>query len=211
MASTGARLVCAVELLPRIEAAFGRASSDDQLHSVSVEGRHDAAIEARQSLIHRTTGVADGRCDLVDFLAEWLRFYTPVEPSWITATLGISGDRLESVLAELSETQIVVVDELLDGATGPEVCDRVNLERLLRMARAEARPSLEPLPAEALPLLLAEHQNLGLRDAVPEDLLQRPRTALRSAPRRRTLGDRDPPGATRTVYPGLARRAPGRE
>ncbi len=108
---------------------------------------------------------------MADFLAEWLRFYTPVEPSWIAATLGISDDALDLVLADLGETQVIVVDELLEGAAAPEVCDRINLERLLRMARAEARPSLEPLPAEAFPLLLAEHQNLGTRDAVPEDLL----------------------------------------
>ena len=62
--------------------------------------------------------VADGD-PLVDFLAEWLRFYTPVAPSWIAATLGISGERLEAVLAELGETQVVVVDELLAGAGGP--------------------------------------------------------------------------------------------
>ncbi len=165
------RLVCAVELLPRFESAFDRALSDAQLHSVSVTAPPYSAIEARRSLELPDEPVADGDV-LVDFLAEWLRFYAPVEPSRITATLGISGTRLESVLAELSETQVVVVDELLDGATGPQVCDRVNLERLLRMARAEARPSLKPLPAEALPLLLAEHQNLGLRDAVPEDLLK---------------------------------------
>ncbi len=166
----GERLVCAVELLPRLEAALGLTLRDEQLHSVSVETPPDAAVEARRGLGVPEEPVADGD-PLVDFLAEWLRFYTPVAPSWIAATLGISGERLEAVLAELGETQVVVVDELLAGAGGPEVCDRVNLERLLRMARAEARPSLEPLPAETLPLILADHQNLGLRDAVPEDLL----------------------------------------
>ncbi len=164
------RLVCAVELLPRIEAAFNRRVPDEDLQSVSGEESPGAAIEARQSLGPPKEPAAEADA-LVDLMAEWLRFYTPVEPSWIAATLGISRDRLESALTDLSETQVIVVDELLDGAASPEVCDRVNLERLLRMARAEARPSLEPLPAEALPLLLAEHQNLGVRDAVPEDLL----------------------------------------
>jgi len=165
------RLVCAVELLPRIERAFDRVLSDEQLCSVSGEENPGAAIEARQGLNPPDDPVSETDV-LAEFLAEWLRFYTPVEPSRIAATLGISAGRLDSVLAELSETQVIVVDELLDGAVGPEVCDRVNLERLLRMARAEARPSLEPLPAQALPLLLAEQQNIGSRDAVPEDLLQ---------------------------------------
>jgi len=165
------RFVCAVEQLPRIERAFEQVLRDEQLHSVSDEEYPAAAIEARKSLDPPDDPFPETDA-LVEFLTEWLRFYTPVEPAWIAATLGISGDRLQSVLAELSESQVIVVDEILDGATAPEVCDRVNLERLLRMARADARPSLEPVPAEALPLLLAEHQNLGVRDAVPEDLLQ---------------------------------------
>jgi ATP-dependent Lhr-like helicase len=169
-AESHTRLVCAVEMLPRIEAALNRVLGDSDLHSV-IEGEPaDAAIEARHRIQaeHISTAETD---PLTDFLGEWLRFYTPVEPSWIGATLGIPGERLDSALAELGETQTIVVDELLKGAATLEVCDRVNLERLLRMARADARPSLDPVPAEALPLLLAEHQGLGARDAVPEDLL----------------------------------------
>ncbi len=90
----GSRLVCAVEMLPRIEAAVGLTSSDEQLQSVSVEGPPRSAIEARQSLDPADEPAADGDL-LVDFLAEWLRFYTPVDPSWIAATLGISGERLD--------------------------------------------------------------------------------------------------------------------
>jgi ATP-dependent helicase Lhr and Lhr-like helicase len=167
---TVGRLVCAVELLPRLEDAFEVELPDQRLLSVSDDSCPRDAIEARQSL-DPTGGPAEDADALVDFLAEWLRFYTPIEPSRIAATLGIADDRLDSALAELVESQAIVVDELLEDAVGPEVCDRINLERLLRMARAEARPSLEPLPAEALPLLLAEHQNLGTRDAAPEDLL----------------------------------------
>ncbi len=163
-------LVVAIELLPRIEAALGRSTADDDLISVEGGPASTDVIEARSRLapFPETTTDID---DLADLLGEWLRFYTPVEPSWIADTLGIDGDRLEESLAVLADTQIIVVDELMERAESPEVCDRVNLERLLRMARAEARPSLEPLPAETLPLLLAEHQNLGLQDAIPDDLL----------------------------------------
>ena len=165
------RIVCAVEMLPRIEAALEREFGDDMLGSV-VEGESaDAAIEAR-ALIQRIQESAAGADSLTDFLGEWLRYYSPVEPSWIAACLGVGRNRLDFALGELLEAQVIVVDELLDGATAPQVCDRVNLERLLRMARAAARPSLEPLPAKALPLLLAQHQNLGTRNAMPEDLQQ---------------------------------------
>ena len=95
-----------------------------------------------------------------------------MDPAWIAATLAISRTRLDLALGELCESQTIVVDELLEDATTPQVCDRVNLERLLRMARAEARPSIQPLAAKPLPLLLAEHQNLGSGDAAPEDLQQ---------------------------------------
>jgi ATP-dependent Lhr-like helicase len=40
------------------------------------------------------------------------------------------------------------------------VCDAHNLSILLRMARAAARPALDPLPLAALPLLLASHHGL---------------------------------------------------
>jgi len=163
------RLVCAVEMLPRIEQALDRLIVDDQLSSVAEEESADAAIEARRHIESPPT--PDSHSDpLPEFLGEWLRYYTPVEPSWIAATLGIRRDRLDLALGDLLADQIIVVDELLEGATTLEVCDRINLERLLRMARADARPSIEPLEARALPLLLAEHQNLGTRDAMPEDL-----------------------------------------
>jgi ATP-dependent Lhr-like helicase len=164
------RLCCAVENLARAEQALKRPIPDDDLASVAGDDRPIAAIEARASLTAAPD--PDGGVDdaLDGLLAEWLRFYAVVEPAWISSRLGIDRPRLDDALGHLVGDHVVVVDELLEGADTPQICDRVNLERLLRMARAEARPVLEPLPASALPLLLAEHQKLGARDAVPEDL-----------------------------------------
>jgi len=162
----GSDLVCAVENLPRIERALGRDIGNDGLGPIDDGGTLEPAIAARDRLVPSELE-DDG---LASLLGEWLRFYPPIDPDVVARALGIGLSALDSALTELAESQTVVIDELTEGATSPEVCDRVNLERLLRMARVGARQSLEPEPPEALPLLLAEHQGLGLADAVPEDL-----------------------------------------
>jgi ATP-dependent Lhr-like helicase len=168
VADAGQPLIVAVETIPRLEAVFRRAIADDELRPITGRGTADAAVEARRSI--QPTATPDEADPLGELVAEWLRFYGPTRIEWVGGTLGIPTDDLDRTLDELVSAQTIVVDELLDDVDGVQVCDRVNLERLLRMQRAEARPSLEPLPATALPLLLAEHQNLGARDSAPEDL-----------------------------------------
>jgi len=163
--------VCAVENLSRTQNVLARPIPDDILRSVAGDDNPGDALRARRALSN-SQAPHGGIEVLTEFLAEWLRFYGPVEAAWITTTLGIAPETLESAIAELEAARVLVVDELTVNTSGPQICDRLNLERLLRMARAEARPSLDPIPAENLPLLLAEHQNLGLRDAMPEDLQQ---------------------------------------
>ena len=111
---------------------------------------------------------------LADFLAEWLRFYGPVGRGFLLEALGIPAPVLEDALATLEESESVLVDVFRDApGAGEEICDRENLERLLRMRRAADRPSLEPLPVEALPLFLAAHQGLVPRGDSPESLRAR--------------------------------------
>ncbi len=165
----GTALAVSVELLSRLEGACGRAIPDDRLRSPSDAVGPDAAIEARRRVPGGSID-ADLDVELTWLVGEWLRFYSAVEPTWIAAALGVPDDRLDAVVRDLEAADTVVVDAILDGATRPQVSDRLNLERLLRMARSETRPSLEPIPARRLPLLLAEHQNLGLFEVVPEDL-----------------------------------------
>lgn len=167
--STGTPLCCAIENLARVESALGRRITNEELLSVVDGGRPESAIDARSALTTLTEQKPYGDA-LDELIEEWLRSYAVVELDWISATLGIDRSRLDDALGRLVENHLIVVDEILQDATRPEVCDRVNLERLLRMARAEARPTLEALPPSCLPLLLAEQQNLGARHATPEDL-----------------------------------------
>jgi ATP-dependent Lhr-like helicase len=107
---------------------------------------------------------------LVELLGDWLACYGPVDPGWIGATLDLERLAVTAALDELAEEQTVLLDQISEGATTLEACDRENLERLLRMARRAARPSFRPQPPELLPLWLAHHQGLGRSEATLDDL-----------------------------------------
>jgi ATP-dependent Lhr-like helicase len=162
--------VCAVEMAPRVAAALER--EIDDMNPRQLEAAHaagESALEALGTVLDHGTGSADD-LSLSAFLAEWLSFYGPVTPESIAATLGIDSAVLRPALDQLTEDQTIVIDQLLEGSESIEVCDRENLERLLRMHRAAERPVFRPLPVEGLPLFLARHQALGTRDATLNDL-----------------------------------------
>ena len=118
-----------------------------------------AAVE-RMPRIRRS--LAPGNEELLaDLVAEWLRSYGPVEPRVLAGSLGLSDERLASVLDDLVEEETIVVDRLIEGSQSMLACDRENLERLLRMARsARAKPSAPTLPVQRLPLFAALHHGL---------------------------------------------------
>ena len=103
---------------------------------------------------------AAGGDPLSGLLAEWLRAYGPLPRERLSAVFGLPEERLGPALEELAGRGEIVVDRLTRGAAGPEVCDAENLERLLRLQRARAKPVFRALPAEALPLFLAHWQGL---------------------------------------------------
>jgi ATP-dependent Lhr-like helicase len=161
--------VCAVETLPRLAGVLGR--SIQQLHptSIALDGAAaDAALAALSELLDRTEPAHDN--SLEGFLAEWLAFYAPVRPYWIASTLDLDLFAVRGALDRLAEDQIVVLDQLLVDADETEVCDRENLERLLRLNRAAARPSFQPVSIDRLPLFLAVHQGLATDHATLDDL-----------------------------------------
>ncbi len=117
---------------------------------------------------------ADGASLLADFLGEWLRFYGPIAPERIARTLGLPAHAIDEAIAALEESEAVIVDAFREAADAPaEVCDRENLERLLRIKRAAERPAFATLPLEALPLFLAAYQGVAKRGDSPEALRAR--------------------------------------
>ena len=110
---------------------------------------------------------------LRDFLIQWLSFYGPFQKASLKETFGLDEPILDDLLSDLAESQDVVLDLLTENAEQIEVCDRENLEILLRMARKSQRPSFRALPVDHLPLFLAAYQGLTSPGDSVDDLQNR--------------------------------------
>jgi ATP-dependent Lhr-like helicase len=108
-------------------------------------------------------------------VAEWLRFYGPVPRELLGTAFGLDDERVRDLLETLTANETLVVDRFRAGDDAPrELCDAENLERLLRLMRAAARPAFEALPIERLPQFLAAWQGL----ATPADGVEGLQAAL---------------------------------
>jgi ATP-dependent Lhr-like helicase len=170
--------VVAVESLPRLLRALDRRQGEVELWSVLLDGKPTGPeVAAALARIGRQPAERDGAPladeegdPLGDLVAEVLRFYGPVACGSVGDLLGLDPKAEAAAFDVLADEQRVVVGELTDGAVGPEVCDAENLERLLRLGRAAARPEIEPLPASRLAPFLAAWQGLGGHGAGTDDL-----------------------------------------
>jgi ATP-dependent Lhr-like helicase len=118
----------------------------------------------------------DGEADLTPralLIAQWLRFYGPRPRAAFGRLLGLAPDRLQPVLDELTEARLVVAGPLLQPGDGHDVCDRENFEILLRLARRQAAPVFDALPADHLPLFLARFQGLTRPGSNSDNLARR--------------------------------------
>jgi len=142
-------VICALENRDRIQEAFGVGSAG-------------------------LAGVAGPEgVRLADVLLQWLSFHGPREPHAIQEALGINATTRDDLLAVLADDQAVVIDLFTEHANAPQVCERENLEILLRMARARRRPVFKALAIERLPLFLAAWQGLTTPGTDIEDLRTR--------------------------------------
>jgi len=152
------KAVVALENLPRVSHAL----------NVATEDARNVARKISQTKIFSD----DADETLVSFLSEWLRFYGPISHDLLIAALGIPEKRLSEALEALIEDGRMIVDEFReapDSQALEEICDSENLEILLRMRRRKARPAVEPMEIETLPLFVASYQGLispgdGLED-----------------------------------------------
>ncbi len=159
--------VAALENLPRISRALNIAAEDAKA----------AADQISQKGIFSDEDTDE---TLVNFLNEWLRFYGPIPHDFLLNTMGLTAERLSTALETLLEDGRIIVDEFrviddeVPGIPGKpaveEICETENLEILLRMRRSKARPAIEPLEIDDLPLFLASYQGLTLLGDGPEDL-----------------------------------------
>jgi ATP-dependent Lhr-like helicase len=119
----------------------------------------------------RTGGAVEKDDDaMAEILSQWLRFYAPVEPGFVRGVFSLDEERFQGIVQDLVEEELVVVDRLRAGTEEILMCDRENLESLLRISRARARPAFRALPARLLPLWVAHRQGLTRKAARAEDM-----------------------------------------
>jgi len=170
---TSVRMVCALENIDRIAFAYGvpRSKLFDRLDVRNLftnEGVKQAPVS-----FSTESGDVDSRGALADLFSEWLSYYGPVPRSHVKEMLGLSDAVIDDLLAGLVEGESVIVDLLTEEAEELEICDRENLEILLRMARRARQPVFKALPVDHLPLFLAAWQGLVAKGENDSDLQNR--------------------------------------
>jgi len=159
-----AHFVCAVETLPRLARVCGVAPGDLHLASPHLDGaEHPAAARALAAVLAAAPPAdeSDEGEPAAELVADVLRSYGPVATAALAAALPLAPEPLREALEELADAGRVVIDALLAGSEEVQVCLADNLERLLRISRAAARPVLEARPLAELPAFLAAWQGLG--------------------------------------------------
>ncbi|MCG8479349.1 MAG: DEAD/DEAH box helicase, partial [Spirochaetales bacterium] len=104
------------------------------------------------------------------FLIQWLDYYGPVSTSWIEGTVPVAPAVLDSVIGDLTQSGALILDRITTDASEDQLCTTENLERLLRMRRAAARPSVEPLSPQRFQLFLAHYQGLAVHGDSLEEM-----------------------------------------
>ena len=123
--STGETMICAVEMLPKIEFALSCAITESELEPLTDGASLAAALEARDRMPVEEPSV-DPDDALAELLGEWLRSYGPVDVTWVGSELGIDRPRLDAAVGQLRDDELVVLDELNEDADTHHICERVN-------------------------------------------------------------------------------------
>ncbi|MDR1352648.1 MAG: DEAD/DEAH box helicase [Treponema sp.] len=141
---------------------------------VREELRLDAALGGRitrikregagtEAVVHRDlaeTWMAEAVC----LLGPWLRFQGPVALDRISAVFGTDRAETESAAFSLCESGELVRDIRVAGTETRFVCDRENLEILLRLTRKKSRPRIAERPVSVLIPFLARRQGIRMWD-----------------------------------------------
>jgi ATP-dependent Lhr-like helicase len=171
------RMICALENLNRVAQAFSTLPESLDARDVITKEALDARALRREEATTVDNGlIPRGEQDdrvLSDIFLQWLSFYGPVRKAAVSEVLGLDETVLENLLAGLVENEALIIDLLTESAEEPEICDRENLEILLRMARKSRQPSFRALGIDHLPLFLAAWQGLATPGEAVEDLQER--------------------------------------
>lgn len=169
---------CARENLALVAGLLG---GEEERRTLEAAGRENgitrAAVRHRHGEEVLTAAPKDtdseNTLDAAGFLVQWLSYYGPMTRTALGQRLGMRGDELTGILAELAEEGRIIVDAIREGAGEEEVCHTDNLERLLRMARRARQPAFTALPVDCLPLFLASWQGVARPGETLADLQER--------------------------------------
>ncbi|MDR1625745.1 MAG: DEAD/DEAH box helicase [Spirochaetia bacterium] len=107
----------------------------------------------------------------LSLLSLWLRREGPVGVSRIAGVFGLGLPEARAAVEDLAEEQELVLNVKVEdpegGSRGDLVCDRRNLELLLRLSRKAARSQAPARPLGRLVLFLARRQNILTRGDRP--------------------------------------------
>jgi ATP-dependent Lhr-like helicase len=95
-----------------------------------------------------------------EYLGQWLRYQGPIPLSKIASVFGLSIAEAGEVVQLFSEPEqeTLVSDVIVEDVGHNLVCDRENLEMLLRLSRRKRRPEIKEKPAALIVPFLARRQ-----------------------------------------------------
>jgi ATP-dependent helicase Lhr and Lhr-like helicase len=157
-------LVASLEMLPAV--MFGFYGPGDKV-------RVDSLQEGSLVAVQNPDMEESAEEVLTSLLSNWLSFYGPTTLSFVRATLGLDVDRLKRALEDLVESERVVAGKLIRDSEEDYWCDAENFGIILRLARAEARPSFQALDIQELQLFLAQHQGISEGESGRDSLYRR--------------------------------------
>lgn len=159
-------MVAHVESVPRLARCFGESIASLPVAPLRAEGSRRAPEPAASPVapdFDSGEGIDREIDPPVELIAEWIRFCGPFRRALLSDALGLDRSRVDEALEALAADERVVIDHFRRGAGEEdelEICDAENLERLLRLLRAESRPRFEARPLAELPLFLAHQQGV---------------------------------------------------
>ena len=131
--------------------------ADEWFDGVPVPPRVETRqIGTRTVLVHQEIDLTD---EPLQKVAEILQFYGPKTFDEAIALLPV--DNARALIDELVAAEEIVVDTLVAESDERYLCDRDNLETLIRFQRAQNRVAIEPRAADDLAPFLATWQRFG--------------------------------------------------
>ncbi|HEB09580.1 MAG TPA: ATP-dependent helicase [Spirochaetales bacterium] len=146
--------ITAVELLPRVLSALQLNSKEAVLEPLLPATATDLNSFISQLKISWYND-EEAKEQLRSLTAEWLRFYGPLQATYVGEVFGFGAPVLQDITNILAESSIIVIDRFTLKSRTLELCDVENLETLLRLTRVKARPDFEAVEFKDLPLFLA--------------------------------------------------------